>query len=90
MQDPLRHASRATSPGGPGEESWGIRRLDFCESCLHIVEDIHEVDVAVVGGVVGGEVFVDIAVGPILGAHVVEVIAGGEFSPVGEDVFDFG
>lgn len=54
-----------------------------------IVEDIHEVDVAVVWGVVGGEVFVDIAVGPVLGAHVVEVVAGGELAPVVDDVFHF-
>lgn len=31
----------------------------------------------------------DIAVGPVFGAHVVEVVAGGEFAPVGDDVFDF-
>lgn len=59
------------------------------ETCFYIVEYIHEIDVAVVGGVVGGEVFVDIAVGPVFGAHVVEVVAGGEFAPVGDDVFDF-
>ncbi len=66
------------------------KHLHLSQACFYIVEDIHEVDVAVVGGVVGGEVFVDIAVGPILGTHVVEVVAGGEFSPIGEDVFDFG
>ena len=31
----------------------------------------------------------DIAVGPVFGAHVVEVIAGRELAPVGDDVFDF-
>lgn len=29
----------------------------------------------------------DIAVGPVFGAHVVEVIARGEFAPVVDDVF---
>lgn len=61
----------------------------FRDPRFHIVEDIHEVDVAVVWGVVGGEVFVDIAVGPVLGAHVVEVVACGEFAPVVDDVFHF-
>lgn len=62
--------------------------LDLRQPRLYIVEDVHEVDVAVVGGVVGGEVFVDIAVGPVLGAHVVEVVARGELAPVGDDVLD--
>lgn len=30
----------------------------------------------------------DIAVGPVLGAHVVEVVAGCELAPVGDDVVD--
>ena len=28
----------------------------------------------------------DVAVGPVFGAHVVEVVAGGEFAPVVDDV----
>ena len=31
----------------------------------------------------------DIAVGPVFGAHVVEVVAGGELSPVVEEVAHF-
>jgi homogentisate 1,2-dioxygenase len=47
-----------------------------------IVKDIHEVDVRVVRAVVGAEVLVHVTVGPVLGAHVVEVVAGGELAPI--------
>ncbi len=67
-----------------------LERSHLRQACSYIVEDIHEVDVAVVGGVVGAEVFVDIAVGPVFGAHVVEMVACGEFSPVVEEVGHLG
>ena len=51
-----------------------------------VVEDVHEIDVAVVGGVVGVEVLVDVAVGEILCTHVVEVVAALEATPVAEEV----
>jgi hypothetical protein len=53
---------------------------------VKVVEHVHEVDVRVVGRVVGAEVLVDVAVGPVLRAHVVEVVGGGELAPVLEDV----
>ena len=56
----------------------------------HVIQRVHEVDVGVVGGVVGGEVLVDVAIGPVLGAHVVEVVGGGEFPPVFEQVLGLG
>src|SRR5882724_6823339 len=49
-----------------------------------VIQDVHEVDVAVVGAFVGAEVFVDVAVGPVFGAHVVEMVGGGELAPVGQ------
>lgn len=47
-----------------------------------VVQHIHEVDVGVVRTVVRAEVLVDIAVCPVLGAHVIEVVAGGELAPI--------
>lgn len=49
-----------------------------------MVEDVHEVDVGVVGGFVGREIIVDGAVGEVLGAHVIGVVAGGETTPIAE------
>ena len=56
-------------------------------SLSQIVQDVHEIDVRVVRTVVRAEVLVDVAVRPVLGAHVIEVIAGGELAPILEDVF---
>src|SRR6266576_6790239 len=50
----------------------------------HIIEHVHEVDVAVVGAFVGGEIFVYVAVGPVFGAHVIEMVGGGELAPIGQ------
>ena len=48
------------------------------EAGADVVQDVHEIDIAVVGAFVGAEIFVDVTVGPVFGAHVVEVVGGGE------------
>jgi len=55
-------------------------------SRLDVIQHVHEIDVAVVGAFVGAEVFVDVAVGPVFGAHVVEVVAGGDSPPIGQEL----
>lgn len=52
---------------------------------MDVVQDIHEINIGVVGGFVGGEVFLGFDVGPVLGGHVVKVVAGGQAAPVIEE-----
>lgn len=51
------------------------------ETTFEIAEGVHEVDIGVVGGVVGREVLVHVAVGPVFGAHIIELVGGLELAP---------
>lgn len=52
-----------------------------------VLEGVHVGDECFVGGVVGIEIFVHIAVVEPFGAHIVEVIRGLEFAPVADELF---
>lgn len=56
------------------------------QSASQIIQHIHVVNKRIIRRVVGGEVFVDVAVGEVFGAHVVEVVACCEFAPVVQEV----
>ena len=54
-------------------------------SGTHVVEYVHEVDVGIIWAVIGAEVLVDIPIGPVFGAHVVEMVAGRQLPPAESD-----
>ena len=56
------------------------------EAGAEVVHDVHEVDVGVVRGFVRIEVGMDLAVGVVLGGHVVDVVGGGKAAEVVEDL----
>src|SRR5688500_15140000 len=68
------------------ERRGALHRCRLAQTRLHVVEDVHEVDVAVVRAFVRAEVLMHVAVGPVLRAHVVEVVARRQLSPVVEQL----
>src|SRR5665213_1280884 len=85
---PRRGRAYSRRPGSPRAllRSSFNRTTLLPQTRLDIVQHVHEVDVAIVWAFVGAEVFVHVAVRPELGAHVVEVVAGGDSPPVVEEL----
>ena len=83
---PIRASRGGFGPKASSEPSEAKSGNPACGSAddasSDVVEDVHEVDVRVVGRLVGVEVLVHVAVGEPLGAHVVEVVGGLQLAPV--------
>lgn len=51
-----------------------------------MIQDVHEVDIGVVGGVVGIEVLVNVTIGKVFCAHIVEMVGGLHTPPIPENL----
>ena len=60
------------------------------KSKFDITEDIHKIHKSFIGGGVGGEIGVDVAIVPVFGTHEIGVIGSGEMAPVRNELEIFG
>jgi hypothetical protein len=58
----------------------------FSTAAVEVIQDIHEVDIRIIRGIIGVKVLVYVAVSKVLCAHVVEMVGNLQFSPVCNDV----
>src|SRR5580765_5293191 len=79
---PCTRFSDGTNPNSLSSATGSVALIP--RAGANVVQHVHEVDVAVVGALIRAEILVDVAVGPVFGAHVVEVVGGGQLAPVGQ------